>query len=71
MTKIGNKNVKVIKDHRNSITNVQVELTRKMTIAGKLIYAVVVTNMRNGHHYVIKTYDGLGDAFKFYKAAIA
>ena len=69
--KIGNKNVKVLKKHENMITRVRVEMTRKMTIAGKIIYAVIVTNMTSHRHYVIKTFDGIQDAFNFYKMAIA
>ena len=68
---IGNKNVKVIKKHTNDIIGVGVELTRKMTIAGKIIYAVVVTNLNTGYHYKILTFDGLGEALKTYKDAVA
>ena len=71
MTKIGNINVKVLKKHENRIIGVRVELTRKMTIAGKIIYAVIVTNMNTGAHYRIKTFDGLGRAFQMYKDALA
>ena len=71
MTKIGNKNVKVLRKHENAITNIRVEMTRKMTVAGKIIYAVVVTNMYTHRHYVIRTFDGIQKAFNFYKAALA
>ena len=71
MTKIGNRGVKVLKKHENRIIGVRVELTRKMTIKGKIIYAVVVTNMKTGFHYLIKTYDGIGAAFQMYKDALA
>lgn len=69
--KRGNMNVKVLKAHTNGIIGVGVELTRKMTIAGKIIYAVVVTNLNTGYHYKILTYDGLGEALKTYKEAIS
>lgn len=69
--KIGNRGVKVLRKHENSITGVRVELTRKMTIAGKIIYAVVVTRMDTGHHYRIKTFDGISGAYQMYKTATA
>lgn len=71
MARLGNKNVKVIKKHENDIIGVRVELTRKMTIAGKIIYVVVVTNMGTGNHYKVKVHNGLGDALAYYKAALA
>lgn len=71
MTRIGNRNVKVLKKHENAITDVRVELTRKMTIAGKIIYAVVVTKMGSGDHYFLQTYAGLGQAYEMYKQAVA
>lgn len=71
MTKIGNINVKVLRKHENRIIGVRVELTRKMTIAGKIIYAVIVTNMKTGNHYLIKTFDGISGAWDMYKAALA
>ena len=71
MAKIGNRGVKVLKKHENRIIGVRVELTRKMTIKGKIIYAVVVTNMKTGFHYLIKTYDGIGAAFQMYKDVLA
>ena len=71
MAKIGNRGVKVLKKHENRIIGVRVELTRKMTIKGKIIYAVVVTNMKTGFHYLIKAYDGIGAAFQMYKDALA
>lgn len=70
MCRIENKGVKVLKKHDNSVIGVRVELTRKMTIKGVIIYAVVVTNMNTGRHYRILTFDGIGEAFKTYKVAI-
>ena len=71
MAKIGNLNVKVLRKHENKIIGVRVELTRKMTINGKIIYAVVVTSLKNGHHYLIRTFDGISGAWKLYKDALA
>lgn len=71
MTKIGNINVKVLRKHENSCIGVRVELTRKTTVAGKIIYAVVVTNMRTGRHFRLWTFDGIQSAFNQYKKAIA
>lgn len=67
----GNVNVKVLRKHENKVTRVRVELNRKMTIAGKIIYAVVVTNMKSGRHYLVRTFDGIGGAWKLYKEAIS
>ena len=69
--KIGNIGVKVLRKHENKITGVRVELVRKMTIAGKIIYVVVVTNMMTGHHYLIRTFNGIMGAWILYKAALA
>jgi len=71
MARIGNKEVKVIKKHENLITGIRVEMTRKTTIAGAIIYAVVITNMFTGWHYKILTFPGMGAALKQYKEAIA
>ena len=69
--KIGNKGVKVLKSHINYIIGVRVELTRKMTIDGKIIYAVVVTNINTGRHYRLMTIEGIQKAYAVYKAAVA
>lgn len=70
-TNIGNKNVRQIVRKANMYTNVEVEMTRKTTIAGDIIYAVVVSRLDNGYHYRIWTYDGILKAWKRYKAATA
>ena len=69
--KKGNMGVKVLRKHENKIIGVRVELNRKMTIKGKIIYAVVVTNMKSGHHYLVRTFDGILKAWELYKAALA
>ena len=71
MARLGNINVKVLKKHENNIIGVRVELTRKMTIKGTIIYAVVVTNMNTGRHYRLLTFEGVGEAYETYKKAIA
>ena len=71
MARKGNEGVKVLRKHENRIIGVRVELTRKTTIKGVIIYAVVITNMRSGRHYVIRTFNGIGGAFEMYKAALA
>lgn len=65
-----NSGVKVLRKHENKIIGIRVELNRKMTIGGKIIYAVVVTNMKSGHHYLIRTFNGIGQAWDLYKAAL-
>ena len=69
--KKGNMGVKVLRKHENKIIGVRVELNRKMTIKGKIIYAMIVTNMKSGHHYLIRTFDGISGAWKLYKEALA
>lgn len=69
--KIGNRGVKVLRKHENQIIGVRVELTRKTTIDGKIIYAVVITNLHTNAHYKIKVYNGIGKAWGYYKAALA
>ena len=72
MARRENAGVKVLRKHENNLIGVRVELTCKMTIAGKIIYAVVVTNMQSGSHYRLWTYkDGIAKAFARYKEAIA
>lgn len=66
-----NMGVKVLRKHENRIIGIRVELNRKMTIGGKIIYAVVITNMKSGHHYVIRVFDGISGAWKLYKEALA
>lgn len=70
-TKIGNKGVKVLRKHENDTIGVRVELTRKTTISGQIIYAVVVTNMNTGYHYRLWTYGRIIRAWNKYKAAVA
>ncbi len=67
MTKIGNRNVKVLRKVQNNYLGIRVEMTRKTTISGKIIYAVVVTNAQTGRHYRLWTYDGISKAWKRYK----
>ncbi|MDD3337835.1 MAG: hypothetical protein PHS82_03150 [Lachnospiraceae bacterium] len=71
MARLGNREVKVLRKHENSIIGVRVELTRKTTISGKIIYAVIVTNMKTGRHYVVKPFDGIMSAYQMYKDAVA
>ncbi len=66
-----NSGVKVLKKHENNITGIRVELTQKMTASGKIIHAVVVTNMRRDRRILVKSYDAIMDAFRMYKKALA
>ena len=69
--KIGNRGVKVLMKHENPIIGVRVELNRKTTIDGRIIYVVVITNLHTNTHYKVKVYDGIQKAWKYYKAALA
>lgn len=71
MKRNDNASVKVLKMHENNMTGIRVELTQKMTMAGKIIHAVVITDMETGKHKRIYVHNTLGYAFKRYKAAIA
>ena len=70
-TRKGNRHVKVLRKHENQLTGVRVELTRKMTVGGKIIYAVVITNMSTGNHYYLETFHGILGAWNTYKLALA
>ena len=70
MKRNDNASVKVLKKHENKMTGIRVELNQKMTMAGKIIHAVVITDMETGKHKRIYVHNTLGYAFKRYKAAI-
>lgn len=65
-----NKSVKVLKKYENKMTGIRVELNQKMTMAGKIIHAVVITNMDSGKHKKIYVHNTLGYALKRYRAAV-
>ena len=71
MMRNNNTSVKVLKKHENDMTGIRVELTQKMTMAGKIIHAVVITDMETGKHKRIYVHNTIGYAFKRFKAAIA
>lgn len=71
MMRNDNKSVKVLKKHENQMTGIRVELNQKMTMEGKIIHAVVITDMETGKHKRIYVHNTLGYAFKRYKAALA
>ena len=67
-----NKDYKTLKVHANEVIGVSVELTRMTAKSGIIVYAVLVRNMNTGRSYrVFKYGDGIGRAWKKYKAAIA
>lgn len=71
MKRNNNTSVKVLKKHENKMTGIRVELNQKMTMAGKIIHAVVITDMETGKHKRIYVHNTLGYAFKRYTAALA
>ena len=71
MKRNDNASVKVLKKRENKMTGIRVELNQKMTMAGKIIHVVVITDMETGKHKRIYVHNTLGYAFKRYKAAIA
>ena len=71
MMRNDNTSVKVLKKHENKMTGIRVELNQKMTMAGKIIHAVVITDMETGKHKRIYVHNTLGWALKRYNAAIA
>lgn len=71
MKRNNNTGVKVLKKHENTMTGIRVELNQKMTMAGKIIHAVVITDMNTGKHKRIYVHNTLGWALKRYRAAIA
>ena len=71
MMRNDNTSVKILKKHENKMTGIRIELNQKMTMAGKIIHAVVITDMETGKHKRIYVHNTLGYAFKRYKAALA
>lgn len=71
MRRNDNASVKVLKKHENKMTEIRVELNQKMTMAGKIIHAVVITDMKTGKHKRIYVHNTLGYALKRYRAALA
>lgn len=71
MKRNNNTSVKVLKKHENKMTGIRVELNQKMTMAGKIIHAVVITDMETGKHKRIYVHNTLGWALKRYNAAVA
>ena len=68
-TKIGNRNVKVIRGLVNRDSGIKVELTRKMMINGQIGYFVVVTNIDTGEHIRISRPLGVQAAYGAYMRA--
>ena len=66
-----NTGVKVLRKHENAYTGIRVELNQKTTASGKIIHAVVITNIASGHHFKILKHDGIAGAFYDYKLALA
>lgn len=71
MMRNNNTSVKVLKKYENPMLGIRVELNQKMTMAGKIIHAVVITDTDTGKHKRIYVHNTLGYAYKRYKAAIA
>lgn len=71
MMRNDNKSVKVLKKHENKMTGIRVELNQKTTMAGKIIHAVVITDMETGKHKRIYVHNTLGYALMRYRAALA
>lgn len=71
MRRNDNTSVKVLKKHENQMTQIRVELNQKMTMTGKIIHAVVITDMETGKHKRIYVHNTLGYALKRYRAALA
>lgn len=71
MRRNNNTSVKVLKKHENKMTGIRVELNQKMTMAGKIIHVVVITDMETGKHKRIYVHNTLSWALKRYNAAVA
>ena len=69
MTRIGNRNVKVLKAFANNDSGIMCELTRKTMINGKIGYFVVVTDIRTGIHTKITRPSGIQKAYETYMRA--
>lgn len=68
--KIGNKNVKVLRNFANIDANIGVELVRKMKINGQIGYFIVVSRLDNIHdHIAIREYSGIQRAYASFMRA--
>ena len=68
-TKIGNRNVKVLRGFQNYDAGIIVRLTRKTMINGQIGYFVVVTNALTGQHIQIRRPVGIQEAYGAYMRA--
>ena len=71
MMRNNNTSVKTLKKHENHMTGIRIELNQKMTMSGKIIHAVVITDMETGKHKRIYVHNTLGYALKRFRAARA
>lgn len=69
MAKIGNQNVKVLRNYYNAASRILVELNRKMKVNGKIAYFVVVTDTNTGYHTTINEFDGIQKAWQNFMVA--
>lgn len=63
--------VTVMKNYKNDLTGVKVELTRMTAKSGTIIYAVQIKRLFSGKRYRIWKFDRLGQAYRIYKMAVA
>ena len=68
-TKIGNRNVKRLKQYFNYATEISTELVRKMKIDGTIAYFVVTTDCLTGRHIRIFEFNGIKKAYENYMVA--
>ena len=57
----------IVKKEANNHIGFDVTLTRKTTLSGKIKYGVVITNARTGIRTRLRTFNGIGEAWKLYK----
>ena len=70
MAKIGNKQVKVLRNFANVDANIVVELVRKMRVNGTIGYYTVVSRYDNPHkHIAINEWDGIQKAYASFMRA--
>lgn len=62
-----NKGLEIIKTAESSVNGCKVILTRKTNLIGEIRHGVVLETRRGGHRR-IGTFQGIGPAFKVYKA---
>ncbi len=62
------KGLEIVRIADSTVKGRKVVLTRKTNLAGNILHGVVLESTRSGRHQKIGTFNGIGPAWKVYKA---